>query len=268
MRKPLFAGFAVFLAILCLGRAGLFGAKIYTTCKQDTDSEQVYDQLAQYVSPHEATTPEGGFTPPSSGAEPVSEREEAAEPVRLLDIDFAALKEINPDIVGWLYCPDTVINYPLVQGADNAYYLSHLADGTYNRNGCLFVDCHNRAGFADENTLIYGHHMASGKMFASLIQYADQSYYEAHPVIYLMTEDTDYRVELFAGYTATVDAAAYTLTFSSAEEYDAWLLEVVEQSDFSSGVSVDAGDHTVTFSTCAYSFQDARYVVHGKLVDD
>lgn len=117
----------------------------------------------------------------------------------------------------------------------------------------------------DDNTLIYGHHMDSGKMFASLVKYKDQEFYEAHPVIYFLTEDEVYQVELFAGYTTTADADAYKISISTREEKIEWLKEMFHSSDFFADVTVSALDHIVTFSTCAYDFHNARYVLHGKL---
>jgi sortase B len=108
--------------------------------------------------------------------------------------------------------------------------------------------------------------MASGKMFASLIQYASQDYFEAHPVMYLTVDGQAYRLELFAGYTTTADSTAYTLSFGSKHEFAQWLREVSSKSDFTTNMSLTTEDHIVTLSTCAYSFQDARYVVHGRLV--
>lgn len=262
MRKALAVCFPALLAAVCIGVSALFSLRIYDTCRQDAESEEAYGKMAQYVMP---TGEAGEPAVPEVQAPDVDMPEDAA---RILDIDFVALREASPDIVGWLYCPDTAVSYPLVQGQDNSYYLSHLADGSENRNGCLFMDCENRRDLSDENTLIYGHHMASGKMFASLVFYAVQEYYEAHPVVYLITEEKDYRLELFAGYTAAVDSDAYTLRFASKEDFAAWLVRIKGRSDFSSDVQVGEGDHIVTLSTCAYSFENARYVVHGKLTEN
>lgn len=262
MNKALAICFPVLLALVCMSVAALFGFRIYDTYKQDIESENAYDKMAQYVTPNkESWKPVALETSVSDGDIP-------EEKARILSIDFAALKKASPDIMGWLYCPHTVVSYPLVQGQDNSYYLTHLADGSLNRNGCLFIDYKNRHDLSDENTLIYGHNMASGKMFACLLSYTKQEYYEAHPVVYLVTEEKEYRLELFAGYTATVDSDAYTLRFSTKEDYAAWLVRLKEKSDFSSDVQVRENDRIVTLSTCAYSFENARYVVHGKLAEN
>ncbi len=182
------------------------------------------------------------------------------------EVDMDYLRTVNSDIVGWLYCPGTVINYPVVQGNDNSYYLTHLADGSENRNGSLFIDCDNAADLSDENTIIYGHHMQSGAMFASLVKYADQAYYEAHPYMYLDVGDVQYLVEVFAGYDAAVDDDAYCRTFACEKDFAEWLGQVKAKSDFSADVKVAVGDRVISLSTCSYGFEDARYVVHGKLL--
>ena len=188
-----------------------------------------------------------------------------SKPADLPEINFKALRDVNPDVIGWIYSPDTTINYPVVQGSDNDYYLKHLADGTENRNGCPFLDVQNRPDFTDDNSIIYGHHMQNGTMFAGISWYDDQRYYDEHPVMYLMTPAVAYRIELFSGYITTMDSSAYMQTFSSIQEHTDWLKEVSGRSDFRANLEISAYNRVITLSTCAYRFENARYVLHGKL---
>ena len=110
-----------------------------------------------------------------------SDEEPEGEPEQVY-VDFAALEGVNSDIVAWLYGADTGLNYPIVQAEDNDYYLYRLLDGTWNKNGTIFMDYVNRSDFSDQNTLVYGHHMKSGAMFGALVQYKKQEFYDAHPV--------------------------------------------------------------------------------------
>ncbi|MBP3204925.1 MAG: class B sortase [Lachnospiraceae bacterium] len=189
-----------------------------------------------------------------------------SKPADLPDINFKALQEMNPDVIGWIYSPDTTINYPVVQGDDNAYYLKHLADGTENRNGCPFLDVQNRPDFTDDNSIIYGHHMQNGTMFAGISWYEGQSYYDEHPVMYLITPSATYRIELYSGYITTMDSSAYMQNFGSVREHTDWLKKVSGRSDFRANLEISAYDRVITLSTCAYRFENARYVLHGKLV--
>ena len=245
---------AVCLMLSGLGTAAVFGWKAYSMQQEYEIGDEAYDKFADLVKAEEE--PEEG--PAFSEAEET----EGTAPT----VDLEAAQEVNSDIVAWLNSPDTVIDYPVCQGEDNSYYLFHLADGTYNRNGCLFIDCENRKDFTDDNTIIYGHHMASGKMFASLTKYAEQSYYDAHPVMYLTVGEKPYKLELFSGYVTTADSSAYRITCGSEHDFAGWIRELIKKSDFkASAMTIHTTDRIVTLSTCAYDFQNARYVVHGRL---
>ena len=219
MKRPYVRWAAMILALLCFSIAAYFCGKIYYTEKEYAEGDAAYgDILADVVISEEEVLGESS-EPTSETGEQVEETDEGvqAEESLVPEIDFVSLKEINEDVVGWLYLPDTVINYPVVQGEDNSYYLKHLVDGSYNANGSLFVDYHNKMDFSDDNTLIYGHHMDSGKMFATLVKYKNQEFYDAHPVAYFLTEEKDYKIEIFSGYVTTHDSDSYLLMAGSRE---------------------------------------------------
>ena len=171
-----------------------------------------------------------------------------------------------PDAIGWIYCPDTAVDYGLVEAEDNDYYLHRFYDGSYSVSGSLFADCNNARDFSDENTVIYGHHMNDGTKFASIMGYRERGYYGQHPVMYLSTRDMNYRVELFSSYLTDADSDTYSFRFDSTQEYAAWLQRMRSQSDFQSDVMLSTDDRIITLSTCSYEYTDARYVVQGRLV--
>lgn len=181
------------------------------------------------------------------------------------EVDFEALQQINPDIVGWLYCEDTPINYPVVQGEDNSYYLNHLFNGIYNANGCLFLDSRVKDDFSGEHSIIYGHHMKNGNMFSSLDGYKKQSYYDKHPTLLLITPSQDYVVKIFAGYVANVDDHAWNITFKNEIELVKWLTLTMKKSCFVSNIQPAVTDKILTLSTCSYEFDNARFVIAGIL---
>ncbi len=260
--------FAAILACICLGTAAYAARYIWRQCREYEKGSEVYVEIAEAVVIRNAEDPVETPDPSLSKTETESEKAEAKEKSGpILEINFAALQETNPEIIAWLYCPDTEINYPVAQGTDNSYYLTHLADGTYNRNGCLFVDGQNAADFSDDNTIIYGHHMKSGKMFAGLVKYKSQEYFEQHPVVYLITPEHQYEIRLFAGYTAEVNSDSYYLQLGDSHSLAEWMREVAARSDFKAAMQLTTKNRIVTLSTCAYDFQNARYVVHGKLVE-
>lgn len=181
-------------------------------------------------------------------------------------VDFGALLEANEDIVGWLYCEGTNINYPVVQGKDNDYYLHHAYDKSESRAGALFVDAENRPQFADSNTIIYGHHMKNGSMFAHLAYFAGQEYFDAHPVMWLLTPEGNYRVELLGGYLTSAESDSYTIFTGACREFDEYLAEVLAALDVQPDADVAGDGRYIMLSTCEYDFEDARYVLHGRLL--
>lgn len=266
----------VLLAVICLGTAALFIWKIADQAMEYKRGDDAYERMIEQAE----GKGDPGESPDFSGqagsagsAVPVKPEQSNGNSEDLPsegensmpDVDFDSLGGISGNIRAWLYLPDTVINYPVAQAEDNSYYLYHLADGSRNANGCLFIDCKNRDDFSDPNTIIYGHHMNSGKMFASLVKYADQSFYEEHPVFFLAMEQEKYRLEIFSAYTTTYDSPAYTLKFATEKEHADWLWEIQETSAIHTPVAVTENDKIVTLSTCAYSFHNARFVVHGKM---
>jgi len=181
-----------------------------------------------------------------------------------LTINFKALRAINKDAVAWLYSPDTVIDYPVMQADDYSYYLDHLPDGAKNANGSLFIDYNNAADFSDQLTVIYGHSMKSKRMFGSLSGYKEQSYYENNPFMYLYTEERNYRIELIFG--CVIGAGQWReRAFMYAENIKALLAYAEHNTTFISNVKYEDDDKIVALSTCSYEFDDARYVLLGIL---
>ena len=193
-----------------------------------------------------------------SGDETSGSSAQGGDPEQI-QVDFEALRAINDDIVGWIYCPDTLINYPIVKGADNEYYLTHLIDNSWNQNGSIFMDYRNATDFTDGNTLIYGHNMKTGAMFRALMDYTSQSFYDEHPYIYIYTPEQNYRMDLLAGSIVDHDADIYTLT--PTEDI---ISNCMNNSTFSPKTSYAGGD-IVTLSTCTSAYDNARYVILGQL---
>ena len=138
--------FIVLLLARSLCLLGTGGCQLFQYWEESHQSNQVYSGLEEYVRRPDTTPDTDFYSPPSQ------DDEEA--PILIPDIDFASLQEINPDIVGWLYCEATPIHYPVVQGEDNSYYLKHLFDGTYNANGCLFLDSRVKNDFSEAYSII------------------------------------------------------------------------------------------------------------------
>lgn len=184
----------------------------------------------------------------------------------MAEIDHARLTEMNGDYRCWIYAPGTQIDYPIVQREDNSHYLKRMFNGERNSAGTLFIDYRNLPGFQDPNTLVYGHHMRNDSMFGTLTDYAEQAYFEGHPFMLVMAKEEIFLVEIYAGYTTSDQDHCYDIAISDEEDMRAFIEEAQRKSDFMSGVDVQTTDRLVTLSTCAYAFEDARYIAIGRIV--
>lgn len=234
--------------------------RVTTTLHEYSESDNYYEKTRKVAV---------STQPPSQSAGSQGAGEEAV-PLPAdsspMTVDFDALRQISPDVQAWLCLPDSVIDYPVVQGRDNDYYLHHLLDGSENPGGSVFFDFRNTLDFSEYNTLIYGHNMSDGSMFHTLPQFKNQSYFDRHPYLYLNTPGGDYRLEVFACFVTWHDSRVYIRDFGSRTEFMEWYELMRSYSDVSSDVEVGPDDRIVTLSTCSYEYDDARYVLMTKLV--
>ncbi len=208
---------------------------------------------------------DGDLPAPEESAGPAASAAQDGAPVSA--IDFGAIWETCPDVVGWLRIEGTVIDYPIVQGEDNEFYLNHLADGTQNSAGSIMLDQANSGDFSDGVSILHGHHMRSGSMFGDLDEYGSEDYYREHPVIRLYTPAGDCDVAVFAAYTVDGYAFGYPTSFADEASFDSFVRRAVSATGYETGVTVEYGDRMLLLSTCAYSFEGARFVVLGKIIE-
>ena len=205
-------------------------------------------------------------------------------------VDFAKLKAENPDTKGWIWLPDTNIDYPIVQGKDNDYYLHRDFSGNYLYDGCIYIDASVERPFSEnENTVIYGHRMRSGAMFNNLGKYSDREFFDTHRTIFIETEGQSYDLHVIAFCSELSDSALYTGQFRDDEprgsEWDEFWEEnpdtkvdepevlskaefidlVREKAENLSDEEFGEDDVYVTLSTCTYSDGEWRDQVIGIL---
>lgn len=201
----------------------------------------------------------------------ISEKTAKVDPKQFTGVvDWKALKKVNPDVQGWLYQKGTVINYPVVQGTDNDTYLHTRFDKQWSGGGTLFVDYRMEKDFKGFNSIIYGHHMKDGSMFRSIRGYTkEEGYYDKHKTLELATPHGNYHLVVFSAFiTKATDENTYKMTYDEAEK-QAYIDRAWEQSELSitrDSVDVTKSDRLVTLSTCAYDYEEARYIVMCKMV--
>ncbi|MCL2152348.1 MAG: class B sortase [Oscillospiraceae bacterium] len=267
--------FAIIALLLGIGIMVYAGGQLLTTRQIYQEGAEAYGNLRDLVketatskqkqpqTPRE-TSPDIPGAPQAQGIEAISLENHNDTYTQASGISFEKLREINDDAIAWLYSPGTVIDYPVMRASNYSYYLNHLPDRTRNSNGSLFIDYNNAVDMSERLMVIYGHHMKSGSMFGSLSGYKKQKYYEQHPVMYLYTEQDEYKIEL--AYGCLIEAGQWTeRAFMFEENVDSLIAYAEKNTTFKSGVRFEEGDKAIVFSTCSYEFDDARYVVIGIL---
>lgn len=181
-----------------------------------------------------------------------------------ISIDFESLQKINPDIVGWIYCEDTSINYPILHGDTNNEYIHSMYDGSYSNAGSIFIDCRNSGDFSDTETVIYGHNMKNGTMFHELENFLKRDFWALHDQFYIITAEKTYLVKpvaaLITSYSS--DLKLYQ-TVNNPEEkwHDKTALIFEKARAFDESASITSGTKLIMLSTCAYEFENARCVL-------
>ncbi|MDD3243648.1 MAG: class B sortase [Eubacteriales bacterium] len=240
---------AVFLfAAITLGKTLL----TYKAAKDE------YKALNDQFGPAAQTAKPAGNTQSPDGKDEATPQEPAAA------VNFDALREINPDVVGWLAVDGTTISYPVVCGTDNSYYLNRSFERKGNASGCLFLDYRNEKDFTDDNSVIYGHNMNDGSMFHQLASFKKRAFWEeSGGLIRLYTPDGVYQLQIFRVFI-TKDWQFNETRFNDEADYAAYLKKGASIELYDTGVDIDTRDRILTLSTCTYEYDDARLVVQAK----
>ncbi len=189
---------------------------------------------------------------------------------RMLQVE--ELKKQNEDVVGWLEIPNTNINFPVLQGTDNEYYLTHTFDKQYSKDGSIFLDKDYKWNPPSSNLLLYGHNNKNGNMFQNLLEYKQEEYYKQHSTIRFTTETEDANYEIISVFLSRVYYKSekdvfryyYFINARNEEEYNDFVNNVKKVSIYGIDTTAKYGDQLLTLSTCEYSQKDGRFVVVAK----
>lgn len=201
--------------------------------------------------------------PPPAGA-PGQETEKA--PAELLELS-ARLIQVRgeyPDAAAWLQISGALVDYPVMLGADNQFYLNHLPDGSRNALGSLFFDC--RTSGNSRHLIVYGHNGSNGRMFGSLKQYEAQEYGSSHNTLTLATADAVYACPVFSVRRVAADGDAYTLEFEDQEDLANYIRQAAAESLYSMKADLDKAAGVLTLSTCT-GRSDQRLLVQALIPD-
>ncbi len=253
---PLLA--VLLLCVAVLGVSVWQLSNIFIEYKKGTDE---YEDLQQYVS-EEPTLDETAAEAEDGETEEESETDPSA-PEQVQRVAISELKAQNSDTVGWIQIPGTQISYPLMHTSDDSYYLNHTFSKKLNSAGSIFMETLNSANFTDLHTIIYGHNMKNGSMFAGLKEYQSASYLVTHPNVYVDLADGTHAYQIFSVYEAEADSDSYTIGFAPDETYEEYLKTIKGRSLYDTSVTVTKEDSIITLSTCT-KHGEKRFLVHAK----
>lgn len=177
-----------------------------------------------------------------------------------IDVDFPGLLAINPDVVGWLYCEGTKIDYPVLHSFDDVFYLSRNIQRNSAVGGSIFLSCSNFADFSDTHCILYGHRMTNGTMFGNLGLWEDADYFLSHPLYLNTVGSGNYLLKPIAILETPYNSPVYTLDFSP-EELALWVDWLRSESLVDSSYTFHSGDRFISFSTCSRHRNDTRLVL-------
>lgn len=256
-KRKLIAAGCLTICLICFGYFGYY----YQVAAKSADE---FAELAQLK--------ESAAQNPQASKNVVVHRTNA-EDIELPDIlsEYSTLYQKNQKLIGWIKIDDTVIDYPVMQTANNEYYLNHDFYQNEDKNGCIFMDYQCDVIKGCDNIILYGHHMQSGKMFGSLSKYSSENYYKEHPTIQFDTiyEKGTYQI-MYVFRSKVYSEGDVTFKYyqfinaASEKEFNSAMYEMAALSLYDTGINAAYGDQILTLSTCDYQENNGRFVVVAK----
>lgn len=175
----------------------------------------------------------------------------------------------NPDLAGWITIDGTILDYPVMHTPeDEEKYLYKNINGNFDANGLPFIEDGCSMDPESDNIIIYGHNMKSGKMFASLMNYAKKEYWEEHPTIRFSTLYEEREYEIVAAFKDRVyykneDCFKFYRFIEATDEahFEEAMSYFKENAEYDTGITAEYGDRLLTLVTCAYHVKNGRFVV-------
>ena len=187
------------------------------------------------------------------------EKEEKEDPLKRV-VDFESLLELNGDVIGWIYVPDTKIDEPILKGENNDSYLKTDIYGNYSNAGTLFIDEINDENFTDQNTIIYGHNMKNGSRFHYVKYFLEKDFFEEHPYIYIYLPDGS--IHVYQVYVSRI-LDAYSELYQKNIDYQTYTQTFMKGARQTREIS-DEEALLIMLSTCV-AYDDQRFVVSARL---
>lgn len=238
------------------------GVGVVNRYLQDKRAEEEYRRLAELARETTEATTEA---PTEALTEP-QETEPETEPY-ISPIDFEALSEVNPDVIGWIRIPDTNVDYPIVQTDDNDKYLHTSFEGEESIAGTVYLDFESDSDMMGFNNILYGHNMKNGSMFKDIVKYKEQSYFDEHKYFEIYTPERTIRLKAISCYYAKAEPIVRKTRFKTRESYEAFIKEMIKPCAWYEMPEFPI-DSLYTLVTCSYEVNDARTILYAVEVDE
>ena len=255
------------LLLMAVAVAGYSGFRLWKYYHEYLDDQKLYEDLRDEI----LQTPEL-----ETDTESVSELDtrkkyhKTSESEIPFDVDWDELKDINEDIIGWVYFTGVPqISYPVLQAKDNEYYVHRTYDlsSSDSKAGSIFMDCRMAGDFSSPYSVIYGHNVRDGSMLSDLAQLKDQDLYDKEPYFWILTPDGNYRYQIFSIFQCHRSADVFQRSFDYwGEDFSKWQSELKLRNSMQGDVKLKEYGHVVVFSTCVPNSFD-RTIVCGTYID-
>ena len=268
-RMPIILKILLSMAIIA---AGYFGFRLWKYYQEYQDDQKLYGDLREAVlqATDESEQPELSTEESVSESDTKRKQTKKKKEESPFEVDWAALKEINEDIIGWVYFTGLPqISYPILQAEDNAYYVNRTYDlsSDTSKAGSIFMDYRMADDFSSPYSIIYGHNVRDGSMLSDLAQLKDQTLYDEEPYFWILTPEGNYRYQIFSIFQCHRSADVFQRSFDGwGENFSKWQSELKLRNSMQGDVELSEDGHVIAFSTCVPNSFD-RTIVCGTYID-
>ncbi|MDD6325796.1 MAG: class B sortase [Lachnospiraceae bacterium] len=250
----------IFISVALLLTGIKTGWDVYEGYKKG--QEEYLDVRQRYLLTEGESESDAGQESRENGGDTESQERWPEDAPKQIVVDWEELKKENEDIVAWLYLPAVDLSYPVVQSDDNEYYLHRSVRREELFAGSIFMDYYNSPDLKNYNTILYGHNMRDGSMFAKLKEYKNPETIAQCPYFWISTPMQDCLYRIFSIHTAGTQSSTYTVRFPDATSYREWLEKMDAASEVETGAELNESETVVTLSTCTGD-SALRQVVQG-----
>ncbi|MFR7356771.1 MAG: class B sortase [Lachnospiraceae bacterium] len=268
-RMPIILMILLSMAIIA---AGYFGFRLWRYYQDYQEDQKLYGDLREAVL---QITDESEQPEPSTEIA-VLESDTKRNQIKMkkeeqpFDVDWVALKEVNEDIIGWVYFTGlSQISYPILQADNNEYYVHRTYDlsSDTSKAGCIFMDYRMADDFSSPYSIIYGHNVRDGSMLSDLVRLKDQTLYDEEPYFWILTPEGNYRYQIFSIFQCHRAADVFQRSFDGwGEDFFKWQSELKLRNSMQGDVKLREDGHVIAFSTCVPNSFD-RTIVCGTYID-